>query len=189
MRKMYAVELFFESKFEGFVRDIWKGLSERNISSNMQDIVGIRPHITLAVYNDIPQLESFIEMFVSYFQKVQEIKLKFDVLACFPTSGTLFIDPTVTEELILMHKRYHDQFQDLLGQANQYYIPDNWDPHCTLAIKLAPEEILMAMNYCYQDFKPRKTRITEVGIIKIEYDETKKCMNSPTLISKKLQRI
>jgi 2'-5' RNA ligase len=187
MMKMYAVELFLEAPFEEYVRGIWKGLSEGNISSEMQDILDLRPHITLAVYDDIPNLDSYLARFTHYFENVQEISLKFDVLALFPTSGTLFLNPTVTEELLGMHKEYHRYFDELIELANPYSIPKNWDPHCTLAIRLSQEKIIEAMKYCYRDFTPRRSKITEVGVIKLEYDANHKCKCSPTIHAMKLR--
>ncbi|NIK80296.1 2'-5' RNA ligase [Paenibacillus castaneae] len=179
---MYAVEFFFEDSFEKYIKDIWKGLHDEQITSNMYEISDIRPHITVAVYNDIPNLEMFFRRFNSFFENRSELHIKFDVLASFPTSGTLFIDPTVTEGLIEIHKQYHKEFEDLLQFADHYYIPNNWDPHCTVAIRLTPEQMIKAMTYGYQQFIPHKTKIVEVGLVKLGF-ESNKCVSSSTIIS------
>ncbi|MBD7969245.1 2'-5' RNA ligase family protein [Paenibacillus gallinarum] len=184
---MYAVELFFEEEFEKYVKNIWKGLKDQNISSNMYDISYLKPHITMAVYSDIPSIESICRRLSTYFDSVIELELKFDVLASFPTTGTLFIDPTVTEDLLKMHKKYHAEFSDLFEFSNPYYIPNNWVPHCTLAIRLSPEQILDAMKYCYKDFVPLRSKVIEVGIVKLEYDSNNVCISSSTIASNKLK--
>ncbi|MFD0715661.1 2'-5' RNA ligase family protein [Paenibacillus sp. GCM10027626] len=182
MMIMYAIELFFDHPFEQYVREIWKGLNEENISSNMYEIVELRPHITLAVYNDISDLETYKERFYSFFGSVSSIEIKFDVLAVFPTTGTLFFGPTVTEDLISMHKQYHKEFSDLLEYEDRYYIPGNWDPHCTLAIKLSAEQAVEAMKYCYKDFRPQRGKIVEAGVVKLGYDSNNR-LSSPTVYS------
>ncbi|WP_442603126.1 2'-5' RNA ligase family protein [Paenibacillus sp. KN14-4R] len=186
---MYAIELFFEAPFEQHVKNIWKELRDNNISSEMHDIIGLRPHITLAVYEDIPKFSLYLKHFTNYFQNVHEVSLKFDVLAFFPTSGTLFIDPTVTETLLRLHKEYHQEFNELMEFANQYYIPEQWDPHCTLAIKLSSDKILEGMKYCYRDFKPLRSKIIEIGVVKLEYDSNYRCLSSNTIHSKRLKPI
>ncbi|XEC96635.1 2'-5' RNA ligase family protein [Paenibacillus tarimensis] len=183
---MYAVELFFEDSFEQYVRGIWKGLKEEQISSNMYDIADIRPHITLAVYNDIPSLDTFADRSSAYFDKVPGLELQFDALAFFPTTGTLFIGPTVTEGLIRLHAKYHEHFKDLLEFTSRFYIPGNWHPHCTLAINLSREQMLEAMNYCYKDFTPRRSKIIEAGIVKIAIESNHRCVSSPTVAAKRL---
>jgi len=183
---MYAVEIFFENPFEQYVKEIWKGLKEADISSNMYEILELRPHITLAVYNDISDLEAYKDRFNSFFDFVSSIEIKFDALGFFPTTGTLFIDPTVTEDLIKIHKQYHKEFCDLLENADHYYIPGNWDPHCTLAIKLSAEEAIEAMKYCYKDFRPQRSKIVEAGLVKLGYDSNNR-FSSPTLFSSLLK--
>ncbi|WP_028612562.1 2'-5' RNA ligase family protein [Paenibacillus harenae] len=180
---MYAVEFFFEEKFEQYVKSIWKGLHDEQITSNMYEISEIRPHMTAAVYKDIPDLERYSTQFNSFFENLSELDIKFDILASFPTSGTLFIDPTVTEGLIKLHKQYHKEFEDLLEFANQYYIPDNWNPHCTVALQLYSEQMIEAMKYCYQVFIPQKSKIIGVGLVKLDF-ESNKCLSSPTIMSK-----
>jgi 2'-5' RNA ligase len=184
---VYAVEFFFEENFEQYVKGIWKGLSDETISSNMYEISKMRPHITVAVYNDILDMESYFKRFSSFFNNLLELDLKFDVLASFPTSGTLFIGPTVTESLIQLHKQYHQEFGDLLELANHFYIPENWDPHCSLAVRLNEDKMIVAMKYCYEKFIPHRSKIIEVGLVKLEFDTSGKCYSSPTVFLKVLK--
>lgn len=179
---MYAVELFFDNPFEQYVKKIWKDLNDEHISSNMYEIAELRPHITLAVYRDITDLEAFKERFYSLFDSVSSIEIKFNVLAVFPTSGTLFIDPTVTKDLIRIHDQYHKEFSDLLEHEDHYYTPGNWDPHCTLAIGLTAEQAIEAMKYCYTDFSPQISRVIEVGVVELGYDNNNR-FSSPTIFS------
>jgi 2'-5' RNA ligase len=185
---MYAVEFFFEENFEQYVQGIWIGLNDEKLSSSMNEISEIRPHITVGVYNDILDVETYFKRFNSFFNTELEIDLKFDVLASFPTSGTLFIGPTVTEGLILLHKQYHQEFSDLSEYANHFYIPENWDPHCSLAIRLNAEEMIEAIKYCYKNFIPHRSKIIEVGLVKLDLDSSGKCHSSLTIFSKVLIR-
>ncbi|WP_282942152.1 hypothetical protein [Paenibacillus sp. RC67] len=52
---MYAVEMFFDTNLEDFVKDVWKELHHQSISSYMYDIEELRPHLTLAVYNEVQE--------------------------------------------------------------------------------------------------------------------------------------
>lgn len=183
----YAVELFFAEPFEQHVRSVWKGLSDANITSKMDQIIDIRPHVTLSVYNNLSNVESFIRRFYSFFETVHELELKFEVLSVFPTGGTVFLDPTVTEDLIKLHKHYHSEFSDLLNSVDQYYIPEKWDPHCTLAIRLTTEQVLETMRFCYKDFKVQKSKIVEVGLVKIGFDSEKRFC-SPSIALKELKK-
>jgi 2'-5' RNA ligase len=179
---LFTVEFFFEDSFEKYVKSIWKGLSDNQITSNMYDIAEIRPHITVAVYNHIPNLEGYVVRLKSFFKDVSEFNVKFDALSTFPTSGTLFIDPTVTEGLIQLHKKYHNEFGDLAEQANNY-LPEIWAPHCTLAIRLNTAQMLEAISYCYKEFSPFISKITEAGLVKLDFNSNNKCLSSRTVAS------
>ncbi|WP_274650889.1 2'-5' RNA ligase family protein [Paenibacillus humicola] len=178
---MYAVELFFDAPFEAYVRSVWKTLSDRNISTEMQDICGVRPHLTMAVYDDIPRLDTFFERFSAWTESSPAIHLKFDVLAFFPASGTLFLGPTVTDSLIRWHRQYHAEFDELLPNPHSFYVPNQWVPHCTLAIRLTPDQAAEAMAFCYPDFRPLQTRVIEAGVVKLGYDSNHRCTSSSTI--------
>lgn len=66
--------------------------------------------------------------------------------------------------------------------ANHFYIPENWDPYCTLAIRHSTEQIIEVMKYRYKDFIPHRSKIVEVALIKLDFDTNGKCKSSPTII-------
>lgn len=76
-----SIELFFEENFEQYLKGFWKGLHNEKITSNMYEISEIRPHLTLAVYNDIPDIEIYCTRFNSFFENIAEFNIKFDALS------------------------------------------------------------------------------------------------------------
>ena len=92
-------------------------------------------------------------------------------------TGTCFIKPTVTEELLNIHIKYHEQFKALSGNSNPYYLPGRWNPHCTLGIGLSTEKLKEVFNYSVDRFKPLKVTLTDVGLIKIDFKDGK-CVGS-----------
>ena len=59
----------------------------------------------------------------------------FPSVGIFPTNGTVFLAPTVTNELLKLHHSYHDYFKTF-HNPNSYYVPGKWVPHCTIANRL-----------------------------------------------------
>lgn len=125
---MYAVEIFMDSDIEGNVRKKWEGLSEEDITSNMIDM-DIRPHITLAVYENLPEIE-FHELFNEFNERLSKININLDILGTFPFSGTIFMSPTVTTELLDLHNEFHKYFHSYNSLCNEYYLPGKWNSHC-----------------------------------------------------------
>ena len=173
---MYAVELFLNEEVDQYIRNIWEELSNKNIDSSLKDIKEICPHITLAVYEDINEKE-FLEEFRIFKSNFKPIDTHFDILGTFPMTGTCFIKPTVTEELLNVHIKYHEQFKALSGNSSPYYLPGRWNPHCTLGIGLSTEKLKEVFNFSVDRFKPLKVTLTDVGLIKIDFEDGK-CVGS-----------
>ncbi|PIH61119.1 2'-5' RNA ligase family protein [Paenibacillus sp. LK1] len=106
---MFAVELFFNKEFDEYVRKVWMHFDKKGISYFMNRFENLSPHITLAVYTDISDLKGFKEQLEIYFDNVSPLRLRFDIVATFPTSGTIFLAPTMTEELQRLHKDYYNK--------------------------------------------------------------------------------
>lgn len=180
---MYSVELFVNDELDKYVKKVWLGLKKNKISSFMQDIEGKKPHITLAVYHEIVEIESFIAKFNAFFAGRPTMDFRIDVLAAFPASGTLFLSPTITEELLIFHKQFQVAFSEYKHTADPYYLPGNWNPHCTLATKLTPEKLAETFTYCLNDFMPMEGSFEGVGLVDILY-EGDCCVSSQTILSK-----
>lgn len=144
---------------------------KRGISSFMNRFENLSPHITLAVYTDICDLEEFKEQLKIYFDSISPIHLRFDIVATFPTSGTIFLAPTLTDKLQRLHKNYYKKLDKYSNEASLYYSPDHWNPHCTLGTQLSREEVTKGMNDVVSDFKPIEGIIERVSLVKIEISE------------------
>ncbi|MEG2288459.1 MAG: 2'-5' RNA ligase family protein [Clostridium sp.] len=163
---MYAVEFFFNEEVDLYIRSIWKALSDANIDSSLNNIEEISPHITLAVYQNINE-EAFIEKFKAFKSNFKPINTSFDILGTFPTTGICLIKPTVTEELLKFHGKYHEQFKSFNETASPYYLPNRWSPHCTLAINLSNDNLKKVFSFALDKFKPLNVTLNDVGLIKI----------------------
>ncbi|MFD2613167.1 2'-5' RNA ligase family protein [Paenibacillus gansuensis] len=183
----YAVEFFFDNDIERYVKDTWTELKTKNISSFMADIEELRPHITIAVYNSEIPIEQFITQFEIATNEMQPIDVKFDAISIFPTSGTLFLSPTMSSQLLNSHVHYcnalrqYNNFDNYNGYNNQ----DNWTPHCTLATRLNKENLIFALEHCLHRFQPLRGEIIEIGIAKLEFNNGV-CVSSKTIYSKVL---
>lgn len=183
---MYAIEMLFSEGIESYIKKKWEELSFSNITSSIYDIENIRPHVTLAVYEDIEDITNFKSDFVKYFNDTDSLEeLIFVDVGVFPTTGTVFIKPTITRKLIDFHEKYHSEFSKYSKHSNEYYLPNNWNPHCTLAINLNQEEVIKTIMCILEDFKPINGMVTEIGLVHIIHDGVK-FVSSDTIISRKL---
>lgn len=173
---MYAIELFLNEEVDQYIRNIWQELSNESIDSSLNAIKEICPHITLAVYEDINE-KDFIEEFRIFKSNFKPIDTYFDILGTFPMTGTCFIKPTVTKELLNIHIEYHEQFKSFNKKANTYYLPGRWNPHCTLAIGLSTEKLKEVFNFSVDKFEPLMVTLNAIGLVKIDFVDGK-CVSS-----------
>jgi len=179
-KNMYAVEMFFSEEIEDYVRQIWYSLAEENLDSSLISIKEIKPHITLATYESL-QLESFKKQFISFIEKFEPIDVNFVTLGTFPATGACFLIPTMTEELLRLHKNYHKKFEQFNDSIHIYYLPNNWNPHCSLAVGLDNNKLVKVFEHCLKKFKILSGKIIEIGLVEVKY-KNNKCVSSPRIL-------
>ena len=79
--------------------------------------------------------------------------------------GVIFTPPVVTKELLEFHRDFNNEFSDCREAMWNYYLPDLWVPHCTLAINVPKDKISGAFEYVLESFEPVKARIEEIGLV------------------------
>lgn len=169
---MYVVDMFLDKKASRYVKSIWQALSENGIDSSLINMDGLFPHITLAVYDDIDK-NKFIEKMKEFKLQLDVIDTKFDILGVFPTTGACITTPVVTEELLTLHRKYYDYFKEFNSNARAYYLPDNWNPHCSLAMGLDKEKLMEAFKFILNMYEPFEASLEDIALYEIEMENGK----------------
>lgn len=169
---MYAVDLFLDSRASRYVNSIWQALSDSGIDSSLKDTDGLSPHITLDIYEDVDEAK-FIERMKEFKSRFKVIDTKFDSIGVFPTSGACFMAPTITQELINYHKEYYEFFKEFEDSAREYYLPGNWNPHCSIAMGLSKEKMKKVVDFTIDIFKPFEASLDGIALYKVEIEDGK----------------
>ncbi|KAB2452159.1 2'-5' RNA ligase family protein [Bacillus sp. CH126_4D] len=158
---MYAIIATFDRVFTNKIIELQNEIT--NIIGTNQ-LVGVEPHITLADYHelDVHLYKEKLEEFVAVQENMAEVT--------FPTNGTIFLAPAITDELLRLHHSYHDYFKTFHDNLNSYYVPGKWVPHCTIAIKLHANQFLSVMEYIYEKFDYAIASIEKLKLIKVNYE-------------------
>lgn len=182
---MYAIIATFDRVFTNKITELQNELT--NIIGTNQ-LAGAEPHITLADYNELnvhlykEKLGEFVAM-----QENMEL-VTFPSVGVFPTNGTVFLAPTVTDELLKFHHSYHDYFNNFHDNPNSYYVPGKWVPHCTIANRLHTNQFLSVMEYIYEKFDFAIASIEKLKLIKVNY-ENGSAISSSILAEYNLKRM
>ncbi|MGH0541736.1 2'-5' RNA ligase family protein [Bacillus cereus] len=164
---MYVIIATFDCEFTNKITELQNEIT--NIIGTNQ-LAGVEPHITLADYNelDIHLYTEKLEEFVAVQENMAAIT--FPSVGIFPTNGTIFLAPTITDELLRLHHSYHDYFKTFHDNLNSYYVPEKWVPHCTIANRLHANQFLSVMEYIYEKFDYAIASIEKLKLIKVNYE-------------------
>lgn len=96
------------------------------------------PHLTLAVYDSIA-VDILIERIEQFARRHSGLTTRLTGVGLFPGTGVLFLLPTIGRRLLAAHENYHRLCHDL-APPWPHYRPDQWVPHCTLAMPVSAAE-------------------------------------------------
>ncbi len=136
---MYAIIATFDRVFTHKITELQNQLT--NVIGTNQ-LAGVEPYITLADYNelDVHLYTEKLEEFVAIQENMDVVT--FPSVGIFPTNGTVFLAPTVTNELLKLYHSYHDYFKTFI--TTQFILrTGKMVPHCTIANRLQTKQFLV----------------------------------------------
>ncbi|MGE6348479.1 2'-5' RNA ligase family protein [Bacillus mycoides] len=165
---MYVIIATFDCVFTNKVRELQNELTNI-IETN--ELAGVEPHITLADHKelDVNLYKKRLEEFLAFQENISTVT--FPSVGTFPTNGTIFLAPTITDELLRLHHSYHDYFKIFHDNSNSYYVPGKWVPHCTIANGLNSNQFLSVMECIYGKFDVTLASIEKLKLIKVNYED------------------
>ena len=162
----FVVELYFDPLTEEHIRCAWKAIDEAGISDSMLK-GGYRPHVSLGVCDHLAS-NAFEKELSRFAASVVPFQLSFPNIGIFSTSeGVVFLGVTVTEQLLSVHRKFHNIFKEHAQEQREYYTVGRWVPHCTLAFGLSEAQIVEAVTVCRQIDLPTSTKVREIGVVKV----------------------
>jgi len=158
----HAIELYFD---ESATRQI-DIVREQLIASGVPIDAGTRPHISLALYEDLNQNE-LIEQVSSFAKRPCPLSITMAFLGIFPSSeSVIFFVPKVTPELLAFHADFLHFMEIYHPNLSPYYDVPSWVPHCTLGIHLTPDELTTAVRVLKELAPlPIQSGITQIGVL------------------------
>ena len=134
-----AVQLVFSEKDQQSIGELRKVLVDGGVHD---DAVPIN-HVSLTDIeideDKLPEVGDFLKSFAD---SHEQIKLILGFAGSFMTNeNVLFLAPTMTEDLLRYTEEWLSGLKKLGIESGKYYTKDNWQPHCTLAIRLTDDEL------------------------------------------------
>jgi 2'-5' RNA ligase len=143
----YAVSLFFDDAINQRVRVLWHRIEEAGLSSFLAR-GPFHPHLTLAIYQRLDP-ERFRDALATLAARQPPLLVALPSVGTFPGSeGAVFLAATMTAALLKLHRQIHTLLGECGATPLPYYLPDRWNPHCTVARFLTPAQVAPAVALC-----------------------------------------
>jgi 2'-5' RNA ligase len=163
-----AISAWFDTASEAVVRGLWNSMANAALDDSLHT-GPYRPHITLGVWEELPT-EAATAALTELSAQLSPLQVTFQIVGAFGARPAgecgVFLAPTVSRELRLLHERAHHGLRYAAQSPIAYYLPGNWNPHCTLAWRLAVECVPAAVDVAPKaDVLPLSVTIDRIGVI------------------------
>lgn len=182
----YAFVGYLDHKTETFFQSLWKDLSDKDISQYGVETKGKRPHITIADYDNLDK-NSFIRLADKFYEDKININITLNILGTFINTGTLFLAPTLSTELLDFHRKHHNSFKTFNENENSLYLPGKWIPHCTIASRLSEDKMVQAFRYCKNNIDKIHCKLNEIALIEVKLNDDGVVIEDRVVFSKELK--
>ena len=160
----YAVSLFFDKPTAAAVRHTWTRMAEAGVSSLLSG-GPYCPHLTLAICSELDADALAPDLaFLASAQERFPVSLSYTGIFT-GAEVTVFAAATVSQTLLALHRRVHGLLRLHGAGPNPYYLPDRWNPHCSVARCITEEAIPQAVTVSLEMPLPLQGFAERIGII------------------------
>lgn len=161
----YAVSAWFDPTLEDQVRAIWRILSEAALSSTLHT-GPYRPHVTLGICEELDRGSFSSDLHRALQTSRAGIPVALPSLGVFHNDPpVLFLGVTVSRALLELHALVHRLLARHGRRPHDYFLPDRWNPHCTLAPSIETTKLMQAVALSSELKLPLVGAIRHLGII------------------------
>ncbi len=165
----YAIELYFNNEMEQDINHLAKRVADENISSKFMEWK-TRPHLTLACYNDVDEKEC-ISKLNEFVKTHKSMPAYIGSVGMFNDTKTIFASPMMTEGMYKLQRELHGCLSGFDTKGWEWYCPDRWVPHCTLALTKDGDEnaFYKASDLILHEFRKMSGQFVSIGLVKITF--------------------
>ena len=165
----YAIEMYFDKQTEEKIMSLAHKIADAGLSTKYLEWK-TRPHVTLAVYNDI-DADRCAQLLEKFANDRKAFPALFDAVGMFNYTKTIFLSPVMTRILYELHSELHALMKEFEASAWKWYKSDGWVPHCTVALTSEDAENVFyeVSDLVLHEFKKLEGVYTSVGLVKITF--------------------
>ena len=168
----YAIELYFDQETEKKLFDLAKRAADENLSTKFQEWK-TRPHLTLACFSDVNE-QKCIGQIKDFAQNHKAMPAYIGSVGMFNDTKTVFASPVMTKSMYQFQAELHKHFREYDTTGWEWYCPDRWVPHCTLALTKEDEDDIFykVSNLILHEFRKMSGKFVSIGLVKLTFPVT-----------------
>ena len=160
----YAIVLYFDDTTNKIIGNMIERAAVLSANNYMLDI-NIPPHVTLGCFFSDEQA-NLLERVASFAKIVTPFEMTFNTIGAFEPY-VLFVSPIKDGHLAELNNSLHELLLENYEPAeNANYLPDRWQPHCSLAVRLNKEQFAKAKAIETEIELPFTARVTKIALAK-----------------------
>ena len=165
----YAIELYYDRKTEEQLYSLAKCVADAGLSTKFLEWK-TRPHLTLACFNDVDE-EKCIEQLKKFAQTHGKMPAYIASVGMFNDTKTIFASPMMNDSMYQFQRELHECLKDFDTKGWEWYCPNRWMPHCTLALTKedAEEVFFKASDLILHKFQKLTGEFASIGLVKISF--------------------
>ncbi|MDD5937377.1 MAG: 2'-5' RNA ligase family protein [Clostridiales bacterium] len=165
----YAIELYFDEETEKKLFHLSKRVADEKLSTKFLEWK-TRPHLTLACFNDVDEV-GCIQQLKSFALTHKKIPAYLGSVGMFNDTRTIFASPVMNADMYQLQRELHECLKDFDTTGWEWYCPDRWVPHCTLALMMedAEDNFYRASDLILHEFSKMSGEFVSIGLVKITF--------------------
>lgn len=171
----YAIELYYDKESEKELVRLAKRVADEGLSTKFLEWQ-TRPHLTLACFNDVNEARCS-EQLRTFAQRHQRIPAYIGSIGMFNDTKTIFASPVMTRSMYQLQAELHEELKNYDTKGWEWYCPDRWVPHCTLALTKEDEDSIFyqASDLLLHEFRKISGEFVAIGLVKITFPVKEIC--------------
>lgn len=149
--------------------DLAKKIAEEKISTKFLEWK-TRPHLTLACFNDVNEA-GCIEKLKNFVANHRVMPAYIGSIGMFNDTKTIFVSPVMNCDMYQFQRELYESLISFDTSGWEWYCPDRWVPHCTIALTGDDEEnaFFRASDLLLHSFQKLCGEFTSIGLVKITF--------------------
>ena len=142
--KAYAITIGFDNDTTKTIQGVINRIAE-TANNDYMISNGIEPHITIGAFMAEKE-KPIIEILDIVAEELRAEKVLFEGIESF-SPNVVYISPRKNDYLSSLNQMINEKLLGLFAAADhEYYMPQNWVPHCALAVQLNEHQHALALN-------------------------------------------